>query len=210
MWFRRNTFISALAIFLLISVTSMSHSDEIFGVGTLDDKYTDMTLNGQYVDAFNYLSKPKSRDAKVALALHYLIGSGTEVDKCKAVKILENNYSSSDAYLQLYLNIAYHSSWKTIAALEGSPDASREMGMYYYRMTITPNTGFLFFLDARESLLRNAYIHFKRAIFFGDKNEGRGPGFHVERILKVRPDFEETVIVDYSKTSIICPIREKK
>ncbi len=204
MWFKKTNLIRVISCTMMFFHPFWVNSKEITGVGTIDNKYYELLLNEKYIEAFNYISNPITHNAKLNLAYHYILGTGTTIDICKAVEILEKNYIDRDFYLRTLLNLAYNSSWETIAALEGDHNASFRVGQYYYGLYMQRKYTDQSALDVHHTILRNAYTHFMRAKKFGDADAGA----FLEKILKIRPDFRETLTVDYSTKSIICPARE--
>ena len=203
MWFRNLIGILIVAGNIFASCLNLANSKENTAIGTIDSKYYEMLKNKQFVNAFDYIKISVNRLAELQLAYHYILGTGVEINICKAVELLEKDYKESDFYQMSLLNIAYNSSWKVIAAIEGNHNAAFQLGMYYYNHYLQREGFILSTLDTHETILKNAYIHFRRSEMFGDTDAR----LFIEKILKLRPDFEESVTVDFTKTSIICPIR---
>ena len=200
MWFKKTQIVGFTYLLMSAHITFTGYAQEIAKPTRIDQNYGVLLENKKYYEAFKLISSGNDIDSIIQIAIHYLYGVGVKQDKCKAVSFFERAYPKAAIRSVSGLNVIYRSSWKSIASLEGSAAASFELGMYYYSF---PKELRLSFLDINNVFLKNAYIHFKRAQYFGDDQAKK----FIDRILNENPEFEQNIDVNYEKIGVICPVR---
>lgn len=195
----KNLVFASLCCLLYVASVSTGFGS---GKGGVDATYVEFLENRQYKQAYEYVSRGTDRESILQTGHHLMFGAGVEKNNCKAVLLFEGLFEHKGlSRPQAALNFIYNFSWGSIAAIEGSADASFLSGLYYFHL---PDNTIKNLYERHSANKEEAYRHFMRAERFGSPKARE----FIEQILEEYPDMASRVDVSYEKQSVICPVRE--